>query len=53
MTGNAHQESCHKLWLIFKRQEIETKSKLMAAFTITRINYLVVSIGVDFFERGK
>ena len=44
ITGNAHKQSCHKLWLILKREGIETQSKLMVAFTITRINYLVVSL---------
>ena len=44
MTGNAYKQSCHKLWLILKREGIETQSKLMVAFTITRRNYLVVSL---------
>ena len=44
MTGNAHKESCHKLWLILKREGIETQSKLMVAFTYTQINYLTVSL---------
>ena len=47
MTGNAHKESCHKLLLILEGEGIETQSKLMVAFTITRINYLVVSLFSD------
>ena len=31
MTGNAYKESFHKLWLILKREGIETQSKLMVA----------------------
>ena len=46
MTGNAHKESCN-IWLILKGEGIETQSKLMVAFTITRINYLVVSLFCD------
>ena len=31
MTGNAHKEFFHKLWLILKGKGIETQSKLMVA----------------------
>ena len=31
MTRDAHKKSCHKLWLIFKGEVIETQSKLMVA----------------------
>ena len=53
MTGNAHKESCHKLWLILKGEEgIETiktdgSDEMMVAFTITRIKYLVASLFCD------
>ena len=48
MTGNAHKEFCHKLWLILKGEGIETQSKLMVIdLTITQINYLVLCLFCD------
>ena len=52
MTGNAHKESCHKLWLLLNGEGIETiktdgSGEMVVAFTITQINYLVVSLSCN------
>ena len=50
MTGNVHKESCHKLLLILVREQglyiIKTdgNGKMVVAFTITGINFLIVSL---------
>ena len=50
MTGNAHQESCHKLSLIFVREEglfiikNDCSGEMVVAFTIKEKIYLMVSL---------
>ena len=48
MTGNAHKESCQKLSLILVREQglIKTNcsGKMVAAFTVKEIKYLMVSL---------
>ena len=49
MIGNAHKESCHKLSLCLSRRKdwntikIDGSDQMVVTFTITEINYLVVS----------
>ena len=53
MTGNAHKESCHKLLLIFVREQglyiikTDCSGKSVVAFTITEKTYLMVSLFYD------
>ena len=53
MTGNAHEESCHKLMLILVREKglkhnhTDGSGEIVVAFTITKINYSVVSLFCD------
>ena len=50
ITGNAHKESCHKLSFILVREQglytikTDCSSKMVVAFTIKEINYLMVSL---------
>ena len=50
MTGNAHKESCHKLLLILLGEQglyiikTDRSGKMVVAFTITGINFLIVSL---------
>ena len=50
MTGNAHKESCHKLFLILVREQglyiikTDCSGEMVVAFTITEENYLMVSL---------
>ena len=47
VTGNGHKESCHKLSLIFMREQglikTDCSGKMVVAFTIKEKNYLMVS----------
>ena len=53
MTGNAHKESCHKLSLILVREQglyiikTDCSGKMVVAFIIKEINYLMVSLFCD------
>ena len=50
MNGNAHKESCHKLWLIRVREKglyiikTDCSGKIVVAFTIKEKNYSMVSL---------
>ena len=53
MTGNAHKEFCRKLLLILVREQglyiikTDCSGKMVVAFTIKEISYLVVSLFYD------